>query len=115
MLRVPRCELDRDGSASVTPVGGGVRDAECRERFGECVGKVLNARLRYRQLVRETEARRVEGKASETLPENRQQWLHHLGGARRRVQHGKRWPVACAQIMHPAVSDSYEVFREIHQ
>ena len=54
-LRVAGGELDRDGSAGVAPVGGDVFDAERGERFGERVGEFLDARLRDRQLVRQTE------------------------------------------------------------
>ena len=66
-------EFDRDGSAGVTPIGGGVFDAERGERFGERVGEVLDARLQDRQLVGQADPGRVEGEAGETLAKNRQQ------------------------------------------
>ena len=71
-LRIAGSELDRYGSAGVTPIGGDMFDAERGERFVERVGEFLDARFQDRQLVGQTEPGRVEGKTSEALAENRQ-------------------------------------------
>ncbi len=114
-LRIAGGELDTYGSAGVAPVGGDVFDPERGERFGERVRKVLDARLRHCELVRQSEPGRVEREAGETLAENWQQGSHHFGGAGRGMQHRQSWPAAGAQIMHAAFSDRDEVFGDLHQ
>ena len=84
-------------------------DAKCAEGFVERVGKVFDARFRERQFVGQTKSGRVEDKASESLAENRQQRPHHLGRARRRVQHRECRSAARAQIVHTACSDRRSV------
>jgi hypothetical protein len=56
----------------MAPIDGDALDAERGKGFGECVGKILDARFRNRQLVGETESGRVEHKAGETFTKNRE-------------------------------------------
>ena len=114
-LGMARGELHRDRGAGVPPVGRDLLDAEGVERLGERIGEILHRRRGDRQLVRQAEARRVQGEAGELLGEDGHERAHHLRRARRGVQQRERRPAAGAQVVDTPRPDRHEMPCDVHQ